>query len=70
MELGFNLHVDHCNVPYVIGFVCIMVMVVVFFMSAKVILTKLVNCEKKELKEDKREILLLESSDKDGRKGK
>ena len=52
MDLGFNLHIDHCNTPYVIGFICVMVMVVVLFVSAKGILSKLVNKEKKETKEE------------------
>jgi hypothetical protein len=64
MELGFNLHIDHCNVPYVIGFVCVMVMVVVLFISAKAILSKLVNREKKE---DKDYFDFLESSGEDGK---
>lgn len=64
MELGFNLHIDHCNVPYVIGFICVMVMVVVLFVSAKAILSKLVNREKKE---DKDYFDFLESSGEDGK---
>ncbi len=64
MELGFNLHIDHCNVPYVIGFICVMVMVVVLFISAKGILSKLVNREKKE---DKDYFDFLESSGEDGK---
>ena len=67
MELGFNLHIDHCNVPYVIGFICVMVMVVVLFISAKAILSKLVNREKKE---DKDYFDFLESSGEDGREEK
>lgn len=70
MDIGFNLNINPCSIPYVIGFVCVMVMVVVFFVCAKGILTKVFNGEKKEIKEDKQEILLLESSDKNGRKGK
>lgn len=64
MELGFNLHIDHCNVPYVIGFICVMVMIVVLFISAKAILSKLVNREKKE---DKDYFDFLESSGEDGK---
>ena len=67
MELGFNLHIDHCNVPYVIGFICVMVMVVVLFVSAKAILSKLVNREKKE---DRDYFDFLESSGEDGREEK
>ena len=64
MDLGFNLRIDHCNVPYVIGFICVMVMVVVLFISAKAILSKLVNREKKE---DRDYFDFLESSGEDGK---
>lgn len=67
MELGFKLHIDHCNAPYVIGFICVMVMVVVLFISAKAILSKLVNREKKE---DRDYFDFLESSGEDGREEK
>lgn len=49
MDLGFNLQIDHCNTPIVIGFICVMVMVVVLFVSAKGILSKVVNREKKTI---------------------
>lgn len=64
MELGFNLHIDHCNVPYVIGFICVMVMVVVLFVSAKGILSKLVNREKKEDKVEDIKLLKQRRDDK------
>lgn len=63
MELGFKLNIDHCNVPYVIGFICVMVMVVVLFISAKAILSNLVNREKKE---DKVEDIKLLEQKRDG----
>lgn len=50
MEFGFNLRIDHCNTQVVIGFICVMVMVVVLFNCAKGILNKIVNKEKKEVK--------------------
>ena len=67
MELGFNLHIDPCQVVPVIGFICVMVMVVVLFISAKGILSKLVNKEKKE---DRDYFDFLESSGEDGREEK
>jgi hypothetical protein len=35
MDFGFNLHIDCCNVPIVIGFVCVMIMVVVMSVCGK-----------------------------------
>ena len=67
MELGFNLHIDPCQVVPVRGFICVMVMVVVLFISAKGILSKLVNKEKKE---DRDYFDFLESSGEDGREEK
>lgn len=36
MELGFQFNVDCCNTPIVIGFICVMVMVVVLLNCVKV----------------------------------
>lgn len=63
MDLGFNLHIDQCNTPVVIGFICVMVMVVVLFVSAKGILNKVVNREKKEKQQE--ELVVYEKEKED-----
>lgn len=60
MELGFNLHIDHCNTQVVIGFVCIMVMVVVLFNCAKGILSNMINKDKKKEEKKIEDIKLIE----------
>ena len=64
MELGFQFNVDACNLPIFIGFICVMVMVVVLFVSAKTVIGKMVN-KKKEENDDF--LKLLESSGEDDR---
>jgi hypothetical protein len=64
MELGFQFNVDAGNLPIFIGFICVMVMVVVLFVSAKTVIGKIVN-KKKEENDDF--FKLLESSGEDGR---
>lgn len=48
MELGFNLRIDQCNTSNVVLYICLMVIFVVLFVSAKAILSKVLNKDKKE----------------------
>ena len=51
MELGFNLHIDHCNTQVVICAICVMVMVIALFNCIKFMSKKKTTKEKKP-KED------------------
>ena len=51
MEIGFNLHIDHCNTQFVICAICVMVMVIALFNCIKFISKKKTIKEKKP-KED------------------
>lgn len=58
MELGFNLRIDQCNTSNVVLYICLMVILVVLFISAKGILGKVFSKDKKETKTE--DIKLLE----------
>ena len=64
MELGFNLHIDQCNTSNVVLYICLMVIFVVLFISAKSILSKALNKDKKE--ENKSEDIKLLEQKRDG----
>lgn len=65
MDFGFNLHIDHCNTQVVIGFVCVMVMVVVLFKCGKEILKEITNNKNNKKEHDVFDFL--ESSDENDR---
>ena len=64
MELGFNLRIDQCNTSNVVLYICLMVIFVVLFISAKSILSKALNKDKKE--ENKSEDIKLLEQKRDG----
>lgn len=64
MELGFQFNVDCCNTPIVIGFICIMVMVVVLFVCVKGIIPTMINKGNKQ--EKKTEDIKLIEQKRDG----
>ena len=60
MELGFQFNVDCCNTPIVIGFICIMIMVVVLVACSKGILATMVSKDKKKEEKKIENIKLIE----------
>ena len=63
MELGFNLRIDQCNTSNVVLYICLMVIFVVLFISAKAILSKALNKDKNE--ENKSEYIELTEQRRD-----
>jgi hypothetical protein len=60
MELGFQFNVDCCNTPIVIGFICVMIMVVVLGACSKGILATMVSKNKKKQEKKTEDIKLIE----------
>lgn len=60
MELGFQFNVDSCNVPIVIAFICIMIMVVVLVACSKGILATMVTKDKNKVEKKTEDIKLIE----------
>ncbi len=60
MELGFQFNVDCCNTPIVIGFICVMVMVVVLFVCIKGVIPTIINKDKKKEEKKIEDIKLIE----------
>jgi hypothetical protein len=63
--MDINLHINHCNASFIVGFVCVMIMVIVLCNSIKTALQIILNRETRKNLEDKK--VSLEGSVKDGR---